>query len=166
MGIALKKHAKLDTKFLKSCPIYWISLLFAKYFVQNCRLIKSSKRNIDQHSVRNSNCNSTSKGQCRSKRRVLGTVKHPWWSISTKILTAKNLTLPAKKHLHRFLTGSSTSLRLCSHSLFTLGIILNYVFYLELRVSRGAFRTLSKIYGEFLFLQNLSKHEHISPNVL
>ena len=41
LTIAVKKHAKLDKKFLKSCPIvqfYWISLLCAKYFGQDCFL--------------------------------------------------------------------------------------------------------------------------------
>ena len=36
LTIAVKKNGKLDNKFLKSYPIFWISLLCAKYLGQDC----------------------------------------------------------------------------------------------------------------------------------
>ena len=37
LAIAAKKYAKIDTKFSSPVPFYWISLLYYKYFVRDCR---------------------------------------------------------------------------------------------------------------------------------
>ena len=43
---AAKKRAKLDITFLKPCPFYCISLLCAKYFVQDCLSKQIFDRNL------------------------------------------------------------------------------------------------------------------------
>ena len=48
LTIAVKKNGKLDNKFLKSYPIFWISLLCAKYFGQDCLSKQIFGRNLAQ----------------------------------------------------------------------------------------------------------------------